>query len=252
MANWLITESEHYIFHYKEQSFAHQNIDSIIPLQEQRFSEITYKFPAKIPRKTDYWLCDSREEIAALADDVPTNGLMCWADDDTDAVSIYVVYNKTMQCNGYHEETHAISHFINEPTSSALSEGLACFMEGNWWDIDNNLCTYLYIQNYKYISVERLICDLGTDGDEYFFSLGCEITYPIMGTFVGYLLSIRSAKTFLKLYSYKGNDWKQEIETLYECSFDKLESDFINHINLQTFKKEKIEQASLKLGILNK
>lgn len=78
MANWLITESEHYIFHYKEKSFAHQNIDSIIPLQEQRFSEITNKFPAKIPRKTDYCLCDSREEIAALADNVPTNGLMCW------------------------------------------------------------------------------------------------------------------------------------------------------------------------------
>lgn len=112
MTEWQEAESLHYIFHYKNDSFAQKNISKIIEEQEQRLSEILGFFPVALPRKITYWLCDTREEIAGLADYEPSNGLFCWDDDDTQKVSLYAVYNESMQCTGYHEETHAVTHFL--------------------------------------------------------------------------------------------------------------------------------------------
>ena len=109
-----------------------------------------------------YWLCDTKEELAELADDEPTNGLFCWDDDDTENVSLYAVYNETMQCTGYHEETHAVTHFLNEPSSGALSEGIAVYMDKTWWGVAIDLCTYLYRLSGNFVSVESLICDKRT------------------------------------------------------------------------------------------
>ena len=133
MTEWLEKESLHYIVHYKKDSFAHKNIFQIMEEQEQRIYEIFCYFPVILPRKIEYWLCDTREEIAKLADYEPTNGLFCWDDDEPEKVSIYAVYNETMHCTGYHEETHAVVHFLNEPTSSAMAEGVAVFMDKTWW-----------------------------------------------------------------------------------------------------------------------
>lgn len=232
MEQWLTTESMHYLFHYKNNSYAHKNISKIVEEQEQRFDEIIRYFPAEVRRKTAYWLCDTREEVARLADDVPTNGIFCWNDDDTDDVSIYVVYNETVQCTGYHEETHAITHFVNEPSSSALGEGVAVFMEKTWWGVEISLYTKRLCMEDKYVSVKKLICDKEEDGQEFFWSVKEEISYPIMGAFVGFLLSKEETNpgAFLRLYQYEGDSWEEEFEKVYNCSLAELEEEFLTEL----------------------
>ena len=249
--NWKRTESNYYVFHYKDKSYAHKNISKIVEEQDYRFKEIINYFPATISRKVDYWLCDSREEVALLADNVPTNGIVSWDDNDVEDVSIYAVYNETMQCTGYHEETHAVTHFINEPSSSALSEGTACFMEKTWWGIDNNLCTYIYYHGDKYVSVENLICDKEQE-EEFFCEVKEAIAYPIMGAFVEFLFSKEEQNpgNYLKLYKYEGDDWRKEFENIYHCELHELEKEFLNVINKRKYSKEEIAYGKERLEIV--
>lgn len=254
MAEWIETESLHYLFHYKKDSFAHKSISIIMEEQEQRLREILSFFPVALPGKIAYWLCDTREEIAELAGYEPTNGLFCWDDDDAEKVSLYAVYNEAMQCIGYHEETHAVTHFLNEPSSSALAEGAAVFMDGTWWGVDIHLCTYLYCLAGKYISVEALICNRQENGDEYFWSVDCAISYPCMGAFVAFLLSRgeNASDTFLALYQYRGDSWKEEVERIYKCSFPELETEFLDSINGREYSEQELDTAKkgLRLTII--
>lgn len=251
MTEWLETESTHYIFHYKKDSFAHKNFIKIAEEQEQRILDILSFFPVTLPRKITYWLCDTREEIAELANDEPTNGLFCWDDYDTQKVCLYAVYNETMQCTGYHEETHAVTHFLNEPSSSALSEGIAVYMDKTWWGVDIHLCTYLYRLSGKYVSVEALICNKQENDDEFFWSVDCAVSYPIMGVFVGFLLDRdeNGKNTFLTLYAYQGNNWKEEIEKNYNCSFSELETEFLEYIIQKEYTEDEIALGKERLGI---
>ena len=251
MTEWLEKESLHYIVHYKKDSFAHKNIFQIMEEQEQRIYEIFCYFPVILPRKIEYWLCDTREEIAKLADYEPTNGLFCWDDDEPEKVSIYAVYNETMHCTGYHEETHAVVHFLNEPTSSAMAEGVAVFMDKTWWGVDIHLCTYLYYRAGKYVSVEKLICNKQENGDEFFLSIDCAISYPCMGAFVAFLFSKveNGVNTFVSLYQYQEDNWKKEIERIYECSFSELEVEFLNYINSKEYTEMEIELAKERLNL---
>ncbi len=250
MTEWQETESLHYVFHYKKDSFAQKNISKIIEEQEQRLNEILSFFPVVLSRKITCWLCETREEIAELADYEPTNGLFSWDDNDPQKVSLYAVYNESMQCTGYHEETHAVTHFLNEPSSSALAEGVATFMDKAWWGVDNHLCTRLYYLTGKYVSVEDLICKKeGTN--EIFWSVDCAISYPCMGAFVAFLLSKEENKTddFLTLYKYQGDDWKEEIERIYKSSFAELETEFLNDINSREYSEQELDFAKKRLGL---
>lgn len=251
MAEWLEAESLHYLFHYKKDSFAHKSISKIMEEQEQRIREILRFFPVALPGKFAYWLCDTREEIAELTGYEPTNGLFCWEDDNAEKVSLYAVYNETMQCIGYHEETHAVAHFLNEPSSSALAEGVAVFMDRTWWGVDIYLCTHLYCLAGKYVSVEALICDRLENGDEYFWYVDCGISYPCMGAFVAFLLSKdeNASDTFLRLYQYQGDDWKEEIERIYGCSFSELETEFLNYIDNREYSDRELDFAKKRLGL---
>lgn len=251
MTEWLESESTHYIFHYKKDSYAHKSINKIMEEQEQAILDILSFFPITLPRKISYWLCDTREEIAKLANAEPTNGLFCWDDDDADKVSLYAVYNETMQCTGHHEETHAVTHFLNEPSSSALSEGIAVYMDKSWWSIAIDLCTYLYLLSGNYVSVESLICDKEDDGGEFFWSVNCAVSYPIMGSFVGFLLNRdkNGANTFLELYAYEGDNWKEEIEKRYNCPLRELEQEFLLYINQKKYSEEEIKFGKERLGL---
>ena len=248
MDEWQEIESLHYLFHYKKSSYAHKYISLIMEEQEQRLNEILGFFPVTLPRKIDYWLCDTREEISILADYEPTNGLFCWDDNNIEKVRLYAVYNQSMQCTGYHEETHAVTHFLNEPSSSALVEGVATFMEKTWWGIDNHVCTHLYYLAGKYVSVGALIWDK-QENDEFFWSIDCAISYPCMGAFVAFLLSKLETDAFLTLYQYQGEDWKEEIERIYKCSFEELETEFLNYIRNKAYSEQEIDLAKKKLGL---
>lgn len=253
MPDWPVAESVHYIFHYKENSFAQRNICSIMEEQEQRLRKILSVIPVSVPVKMDYWLCDTREELAELTGDEPSNGLFCWDDDDYERVSLYAVYNEKMQCTGYHEETHAITHFLNEPSSSALAEGVAVFMEETWWGVDIHLCTQLYYRRGNYVSVEALICNRQKNGAELFWSVDCAISYPVMGAFVAFLLSKgdTAAEIFLRLYQYRGDQWKKETEEIYQCSFSELEAEFITYICEREYTESEMEFAGKRLGLVS-
>ena len=224
---WLQKESKHYVFYFKKDSYACQFIDNVISEQEQCFKDISSLLRIVPAVKIHYWLCDSVKEIELKTGNSECNGLACC---DDGAANIYCVYNENMKCTGYHEDTHAVAYFFNDINSNSLAEGLAVYMDKKWWSVDNDLCTAVYIENGMYISVEKMIYAKNSEGEEYFLDVDECYSYPIMGSFVGFLIEQKGADNFLRLYAYEGNDWQPEFLRIYGYSLNEAENEFIKYI----------------------
>ncbi|MBQ9764829.1 MAG: hypothetical protein IJW18_01370 [Lachnospiraceae bacterium] len=251
MITWNTRQTKHFVFYTMDNSYADANIEKIMQEQESRIEEILCCFPIKIPVKIKYWLCNTREEVGEMTNDAPSNAMFVWDDDNTEDVSIYAVYSEDMQCTGYHEETHAVMHFLNEPLSTALSEGVAVYMERLWWGIENDLCAYLYIDKGCYVSVEQLICEKQKNEVEYFYAVKESVSYPTMGAFVGFLLSKdeNGQENFLKIYQYQGEDWREEFQRIYQCSLGELENQFLDYIKNRIYSQNEIMYGEKRLGL---
>ncbi|MDO7205810.1 hypothetical protein Q5M85_18660 [Paraclostridium bifermentans] len=74
MDNWIIKESDHYIFHYHKNSIAENMIDDIVEEQEDCFNHISRVLKINFNIKINYYLCNSAEEVGALyGDNDPCN-----------------------------------------------------------------------------------------------------------------------------------------------------------------------------------
>ena len=124
-------------------------------------------------------------------------------------------------------------------------------MDKTWWGVAIDLCTYLYRLSGNYVSVESLICDKEDDSEEFFFSIGCAISYPIMGSFVGFLLNRdkNGKNTFLNLYAYEGDNWKEEFEKRYNCTLSVLELEFLASITHKQYSEDEIAFGKERLGL---
>lgn len=151
-AIWKEKETEHYLFHYKTNSLAEQEIQQIIELQEGCFKEITDKLEFIPEVKIIYWLCDTREEVKRISGfEYETNGVTFF---ELENPTIYAVYNEDVKCVGAHEDAHAISFQWTYSYSSAMLEGLAMYFDKEWWKIPNELCTRVYLEDKKYERAE--------------------------------------------------------------------------------------------------
>ncbi len=103
---WLEKESLHYIFHYKQGSYAEQFVNNVMEEQEKCFRDITDLLKIIPDKKIHYWLCDSRKEVAEKSNYGETNGLCCCQDG---VATIYCVYSENIKCIGYHEDTQVLS-----------------------------------------------------------------------------------------------------------------------------------------------
>ena len=212
-------ESEHYVFHYNAGTYAEQEIEKIARMQEACFQFICEVLKTTPPFKIQYYLCDSPEEVGHIyGDDDPCNGFTAPPD------KIYAVYNEKVRCIGFHEDAHLISYVINRPDSPAIREGLAMFFDQSWWGIHNMEWAFFLLKSGKFVSIEKLL------DKEYFFSVDCAISYPIMGAFTQWLITVYGVDPYIDFY--KQPDPTAAIPLCFHRSLQELERSFTNYIRL--------------------
>lgn len=235
---WLKKGSTHYIFNYKQDSLAEQFLENIMEQQEKCFQVITELLEIIPNKKIIYWLCESREEVAEKSGFYESNGLTHFQDG---VATIYCVYNETIKCIGYHEDTHAIAFYFSDIKCDALAEGLAMYMDRTWWSVDNKLCTLVYLEYGKYIPVEKMI--FGN-----FYEIEDKYSYPIMGAFVEMLIEKYGIDRLKKIYAYEDDHWTDEFFHIYGITLMEAENEFINYIKDKGYSEEQINVACQKLA----
>lgn len=209
-------ETEHYVFHYLENSLAARDIETIAAEQERCYEKICRLLNIQYQRKISYWLYGSPDVIGGYFwDGEPCNGLafdsetgddigtvvsLSGKDEDRFTVepfSVHAVYEERIKCLGEHEDTHIImSQLCPEPESMFLVEGIAMFMDGKWWGRENRLWAQEYRKNGELINTAEVIC---MDEDQ-FYDLESAKTYPVGGAYTEFIAERFGMDKFLKLY----------------------------------------------------
>lgn len=215
--------SEHYIFNYYSGSKAEEDILDIAKLQETCYKHICNVLNVELDFKIQYFLCDSPEKVGnrygeKYGDYEPCNGFV------EPPNKIYVVYNKDIKCVGFHEDAHLISYTINRPDCPAIREGLAMYFDRYWWGIQNLDWTIFYLKNGYNISIAELL------NKEFFFSLDCTVTYPIMGAFTDWLISSYGIESYLSFYKKK--DSISAIDEVYGMTIEEMDIAFMGYVSL--------------------
>ena len=187
------TETAHYIFRYAAGSLAEREIKAIADEQEQAYATLMTLFGYGLPDKIEYLLTASAEENGAVLGELfggeaacPTNGC------SIGPKYVFAAYNEQVRCVGCHEVAHLFSYVLCMPKSQFLSEGLAMYTDGAFWGKPNRQWVKEYLASGRYIPIRELI------SDEQFFAHPTEITYPLAGAFVAFLIEKLGAKRFLQ------------------------------------------------------
>lgn len=223
--------SDHYVFTYKEDSLAAKDIKKIVKIQEECFTKICNTLKVDFTEKINYFLLDSAEEVGKLYGITePINGFAVWGEN-----KIYAVYNDKIKCIGPHEDTHLISFVINNPKSNFIVEGLAMYFDEKWWGLDNDIWTSYYKDTNKGLSISNLLIN------EEFDSLNCEITYPIAGSFVKYLISKFGVDKFIQLYQITEVPNSNDFKRIFHYTIQQLESLFYQEISKVNYDLQEIK-----------
>ena len=223
--------TDHYVFTYKEDSLAAKDIKKIVKIQEECFKKICNTLKVVFTEKINYFLLDSAEEVGKLYGiNEPINGFAVWGEN-----KIYAVYNDKIKCIGPHEDAHLISFVINTPKSNFIVEGLAMYFDEKWWGLDNDVWTSYYKANKKDLSISNLL------NNEAFDSLNCEITYPIAGSFVKYLISKFGVDKFIQLYQITEVPNSSDFKRIFHYTIQELESLFNQEISKVNYDLQEIK-----------
>lgn len=212
-------ESEHYIFHFNENSKASQDIKDIAAYQEKCFRYICSVLHVSPDFKIQYYLCNSPEEVGTIyGDNEPCNGFAAMPD------TIYAVYNEEVRCIGFHEDAHIISYIVNRPDCPAIREGLAMYFDRKWWGIQNLDWVGFFLKHGLYLSVDKLL------DKDFFFDQDCAVTYPIMGAFTDYLIATYGIEHYLKMY--RTQNITTALLDVYGKTPTELNRDFTDYVRL--------------------
>lgn len=216
--------TEHYVFHYHENTLAEKDIEKIAKNQEIGFSYICDCLDVKFEDKIQYWLCEDANEVGNIleekfGDNSPCNGC-CISETE-----ILAVYNEEVKCIGLHEDAHLVSYKINIPESVFLREGLAMYFDHVWWGIDNQAWTIYYLKHSMCPSICALL------DNDYFYEQKDWITYPVAGAFTLYLATRYGKEKYLEFYK------TTNAENIFGESLENIEKEFYQYISL--FKNDK-------------
>ncbi len=202
---WIIRESENYIFHYFPNSDAEKDIDEIINRQEKSFSKIIEFLGVKNPiEKIEYYFYPSEKYKEKLMGD---DG---FAQAIFSEFRIHVVYTKDIKPIGEHEDTHLLSLSFGL-SIGFFQEGLAEFMVGKDWfggdqrraakdAIDKKLCLNFVemFEHKKWYGLDFSSVD------------SSRVIYSVAGDFVRFLIEKFGEVNFLEFYKKSDRENSQE------------------------------------------
>ena len=215
-------ETEHYLFRFAAGSPAQKEITAIAKEQERDYSSLRVLFGFDLPFKIEYLLTNSPDDNGKALSELfegmepyPTNGLCIGPN------YVFAAYNDEVKCLGCHEVTHLFSYRLCMPKNQFLSEGLAMYSDGSFWGKSNREWVREFLNNGSYVSVRELA------SDEKFFSVPTEITYPIAGAFVGFLMERLGKERFFDSIYTSDEPMLGEINELLG---EKAEEAFIQYV----------------------
>ena len=217
---------EHYVFNYLSNSLAEKDIKYIADMQEKCYAKIKSKLEIVNDITINYFLLNTPNEVGKLYaithnddDDEPCNGFTLMPN------NIYCVYNEDIKCIGMHEDTHILSYTINRPDCAFIREGLAMYMDEKWHGKSNELWCKQFIDSNKLCKLKNLLFN------DYFYKTDSNLTYPIAGAFIGFVVNRITMKTFLKEIYSKNEDVKKLFENSMQLTIKEIECEFIIYIN---------------------
>lgn len=219
----LSLETEHYVFRYVSGSLAEKEIISIADEQENGYSKLKELFGYEMPLRIEFFLTSSPDENGEILNEIfegmgpyPTNACCIGPN------YVFAAYNDEVKAIGCHEDAHLFSYMLCMPKSQLLSEGLAVFSDGAFWGRPNPEWVSEFLKNGSYISVRELA------SDENFWNTAPEISYPISGAFVGFLIDRLGKESFLcKVYASDKPLFENLCE-LFGMNEDEIEKSFVN------------------------
>lgn len=221
-------ETEHYVLRYAAGSLAEREIEAIVSLQERAYERLVDLFGFEMPQRIEYLLTDSPEaNVQALSElfhmePCPANGLSIGPN--------YVLgaYCDEAKAVGAHEVAHLFSYQLCMPRTELLSEGLAMYADGSFWGKPNEDWVREFLRKDAYVSVRELA------SDERFYAYPSEITYPIAGAFVGFLLERLDKERFLKEVYPSDTPLFETLSRLFGTPAEAVEERFV-----QTMKEDR-------------
>lgn len=219
--NWELEKTEHFDIYYRANSYAEENLDDIIRIQEEAYQYILEQLNVQFNDTISIYIYPTPED--AGWDHV--QGLAY--NRQKVVLGVYSEKGKSIGVEGAsaHEITHVIAwNAIGKPGTTFLNEGLAVTMDGIWHAVSDPI-TNLHQWTKKFMDEDKLpAVDDMVNNWNLFSGL---ITYPVSGSFVSYLLDEYGIEKFKEMLveanKYNFNSKCQEI---YNRELNELELDW--------------------------
>ena len=191
--NWELEKTEHFDIYYRADSYAEENLDDIVRVQEETYQYILEQLNVQFDETISIYIYPTPED--AGWDHV--QGLAY--NRQKVVLGVYSEKGKSIGVEGAsaHEITHVITwNAIGKPGTTFLNEGLAVTMDGVWHAVSDPI-TDLHQWTKKFMDEDKLpaISEMVSSWN----SLDTLITYPVSGSFVSYLVDKYGMEKFKKM-----------------------------------------------------
>ncbi len=208
--NWEARETEHFVFHFQPLSLKDINdIDKYIKIREMAFMHISEFFVSNLPKKIDFFIWHSREDIKAV---LKSNGGF--------AKPEYCIIHACFDQTPGHEITHVVSNYTATVINKTvlINEGTAVYFDQTSRDQLALARKAIKEKGYSSISLKEIWNNR---------VMPEAVMYPIGGAFVKYLIDTEGKDKYLELFK---DQTYQNGHKIYGDKFEKIVSEFENSL----------------------
>lgn len=214
--DWIIKETNHYIFHYIKNSVAERDINRIANIQEKAYKKIIsfLNLPQKkLPSKIYYYFYPNKKTKKKLmGDDWYAQAIL-------KEIKVHMLYTNKIKPIGPHEDVHLLVLPFGFPIGF-IQEGFAEYMVGHDWYCNNLDKTAKEGINKGFIKLNPKLLYFHQEWQEINNKYLCYY-YAFAGSFVGFLMKKYGKEKFLKLYTGLKRKQNKENKKLYLKIFQK-------------------------------
>lgn len=206
---WKIVETDNFRFHF--QNMNDTEIKKYTSLREIAYNKINSFFKSSLPKKTDFYVWESREDAKKV---LRTNlGF---------AKPIFCIVHTYYQQTVGHEMTHVISNYTSDISKKTrfINEGTAVCFDQSHKNRINQIKDWI-ATNKKQVAIK----DYWKNGREY----EEEILYPLSGQFIKELIDNFGREKFLEFFK---NQTYENAKIVFGNEFDNVIKGFENKINM--------------------
>lgn len=206
--HWKIVETENFRFYF--QNMSDGDIEKYTSLRENAYKSINGFFKSTLPKKTDFFVWESREDAVRILK----------ANLGFARPGFCIVHSHYQQTVG-HEMTHVISHYTTDISHKTrfINEGTAVCFDLTRQDRLTQVKKWV-VANQQQISIK----DCWENKAKY----AEEILYPLSGLFVKDLIDYFGREKFIEFFE---NQSYENAQRIFGDKLNKVIKDFENKIN---------------------